>query len=228
MDKDKVLDKIKKCLALGQSANEHEAAQAIKQAQALMRQYGISDDDVALSVVTEAGVGCALGLPTWHQLLIGQCAKAFGVECYQQQFGGLAEVRFFGVGIKPELAAYAYEVLLRQLKKARREYLKNELKLVRLAKNKTYRADQFCTGWVYAVSQKVVEFAIPAGEKVVIEKYRTRMGEMRQAKKRDARGGYSSRGAAAQDLVAGIRLGREAQLHHAMDGGEKHKRLEAI
>ena len=43
MDKNKAIEKIKKCLALGKSANEHEAAQALKQAQALMREYGISD-----------------------------------------------------------------------------------------------------------------------------------------------------------------------------------------
>lgn len=49
MDKNKAIEKIKKCLALGKSANEHEAAQALKQAQALMREYGISDADVALS-----------------------------------------------------------------------------------------------------------------------------------------------------------------------------------
>ncbi|MFC0020178.1 DUF2786 domain-containing protein [Neisseria gonorrhoeae] len=41
MDKEKVLDKIKKCLALGRSANEHEAAQALRQAQALMEKYKV-------------------------------------------------------------------------------------------------------------------------------------------------------------------------------------------
>ena len=35
MDKQKVLEKIKKCLALGESANEHEAAQAIRQTNAV-------------------------------------------------------------------------------------------------------------------------------------------------------------------------------------------------
>lgn len=67
MDKEKVLDKIKKCLALGESANEHEAAQAIRQAQILMKKYGISEIDVELSAVTEKGVACASSLPTWHQ-----------------------------------------------------------------------------------------------------------------------------------------------------------------
>lgn len=57
MDKEKVLDKIKKCLALGKSANEHEAAQALKQAQALMPKYEISDADVALSDIGEQSGG---------------------------------------------------------------------------------------------------------------------------------------------------------------------------
>ena len=52
MDKEKVLDKIKKCLALGQSANEHEAAQALKQAQALMEKYEVNAVDIALSRVS--------------------------------------------------------------------------------------------------------------------------------------------------------------------------------
>ena len=53
MDKKKVLDKIKKCLALGQSANEHEAAQALKQAQALMEKYEVNAADIDLSQVSE-------------------------------------------------------------------------------------------------------------------------------------------------------------------------------
>ena len=53
MDKEKILDKIKKCLALGQSENEHEAAQALKQAQALMEKYEVNAVDIALSEVSE-------------------------------------------------------------------------------------------------------------------------------------------------------------------------------
>ena len=191
MDKQKVLEKIKKCLALGESANEHEAAQAIRQAQILMKKYGISEMEVELSAVTEKGVPVAATL--------------------------------FGIGIKPELAAYAYEVLLRQLKKERREYIKNELKAVRLSRNKTARADQFCTGWVYAIAQKVKEFATEPEEKEVLNHYHKQLGEMGQAKKRDVHGG--SKASREQDLAAGVRKGREAQLYHAMDGGEERKQL---
>ena len=223
MDKQKVLEKIKKCLALGESANEHEAAQAIRQAQILMKKYGISEMEVELSAVTEKGVACASPRPTGHQVLISQCAKAFGGECYLNREFGLGDARFFGIGIKPELAAYAYEVLLRQLKKERREYIKNELKAVRLSRNKTARADQFCTGWVYAVAQKVKEFAPEPEEKDMLERYQKQLGEMGQAKKRDVHGG--SKASREQDLAAGVRKGREAQLYHAMDGGEERKQL---
>lgn len=223
MDKQKVLEKIKKCLALGESANEHEAAQAIRQAQILMKKYGISEMDVELSAVTEKGVPVAATLPTWHQVLISQCAKAFGVKSYQYTQWGLAEARFFGIGIKPELAAYAYEVLLRQLKKERREYIKTELKAVRLPRNKTARADQFCTGWVYAISRKVQEFAAEPAEEEVLARYKQQLGEMGKAPKRDVRGG--SKATREQDLAAGVRKGREAQLYHAMDGGEERKQL---
>lgn len=225
MDKAKVLEKIKKCLALSQSANENEAAQALKQAQALMRQYSITDIEVELSAVTETGVGSAASLPSWHQLLISRCAKAFGVECYLERCCGTAEVRFFGLGVKPELAAYAYEVLLRQLKKSRREYIKTELVRVRSASNKTARADQFCMGWVYAVAQKVEEFAMPPEEKGVLERYRQQFGEMGKAKTRDVKG-KTSRMQQQQNLQAGHRQGRDAQLHQAM-GADKYKQIGA-
>ena len=42
MADDKILDKIKKCLVLASSANEHEAAAALRQAQKLMEAHGIS------------------------------------------------------------------------------------------------------------------------------------------------------------------------------------------
>lgn len=47
MTREKVLDRIRKCLALSKSANEHEAAAALRQAQKMMDQHGVSEDDVA-------------------------------------------------------------------------------------------------------------------------------------------------------------------------------------
>ena len=43
---ERVIRKIKHCLALAQSANENEAATALRQAQALMREHRLTDMDV--------------------------------------------------------------------------------------------------------------------------------------------------------------------------------------
>lgn len=49
MDKKAAIEKIRKCLALAKSANEHEAAAALRQAQALMRKYGVEDGDILMA-----------------------------------------------------------------------------------------------------------------------------------------------------------------------------------
>ena len=48
MDK-RILDKIKKLMALAGSNNPHEAANALRKAQLLMQQYQLSEADVELS-----------------------------------------------------------------------------------------------------------------------------------------------------------------------------------
>ena len=50
---ERVIRKIKRCLALSKSSNENEAATAMRQAQALMREYRLTELDVRLSDVDE-------------------------------------------------------------------------------------------------------------------------------------------------------------------------------
>ena len=47
MNKEDVIKKIKKCLRLSASSNEHEAETALRQARALMEKYGIDDAEMA-------------------------------------------------------------------------------------------------------------------------------------------------------------------------------------
>lgn len=80
MNKEKILDKIKKCLALSKSANEHEAAQALKQAQALMEKYEVNVVDIALSEVSEQGADrrMAFKLADWQWSVANMIADIFG------------------------------------------------------------------------------------------------------------------------------------------------------
>ncbi|MBH5329139.1 DUF2786 domain-containing protein [Eikenella sp. S3360] len=188
MDKATALEKIKKCLALSKSANEHEAAQALKHAQKLMAQFGLEDADIALADVGEQRVKSAQTLPSWHWDLIHLCGNAFGCDRWvHHDFSG-GQVVFCGTHGRPELAAYAYEVLLRQLKAARREYMKTTLSRVRIAKNKTARANEFCRGWVSEVRSAVRAFAMSGEEKGLIQQYKaTKYGKFSTAKLRDVK-----------------------------------------
>lgn len=53
-DKEKVLEKLKKLLALSKSDNPHEASLALQRVQKLMQAYGITRDDIALSDIDES------------------------------------------------------------------------------------------------------------------------------------------------------------------------------
>src|SRR5690348_8415840 len=45
-DKTRAMEKIRKCLALSKSANEHEAAAALRQAQKLMQMHDLDENDL--------------------------------------------------------------------------------------------------------------------------------------------------------------------------------------
>lgn len=226
MDKEKALDKIKKCLALSKSANKHEAAQALKQAQALMKQYGIDEIDVELSAIQETdGLKCAQTLPQWQAYLAGVVCSCFGVRSYTdyklntRNLNTDAYLKFYGVSPRNELAAYAYEVLLRQIKAARAEYIKTQLSRVRLAKNKTFRANEFCIGWVVAVKRKVDVFANSERETQLLEQWGEKNG-LTAGKTR------ASKGKSYADRERGWVKGQDAALNHAVSGTEQINRLE--
>ncbi len=76
MEKSRIIDKIKKCLALSRSANEHEAAAALRQAQKLMQQYRIEMSDVDMSDIAESGIAATVARKParWENNLMGACS----------------------------------------------------------------------------------------------------------------------------------------------------------
>ena len=80
MDRQTALAKIKKCLELSKSANEHEAAQALKHAQHLMSKFGLTELDVSLAEVSEQYGKAPKSAPSWHWRLVHLCGSAFGCD----------------------------------------------------------------------------------------------------------------------------------------------------
>ena len=223
MNKEKILDKIKKCLALSKSANEHEAAQALKQAQALMEKYEVNAVDIALSEVSEQGADrrMAVKLAEWQWAVANMISEVFGCKCYQQ---GDAMV-FYGLGNRAEIASYAFDVVYRQISAARREFLKTCR--ARKSSNRTYLADQFCNGWMMGAWGAVKEFEMSDDEKAVMADYkRKKHPYIAKAVVRDAKSSKLDGSAAMiKAIVKGHAAGKKVQLHHAMNGAEGVKQI---
>ena len=162
MDKSSALEKIKKCLALSRSASEHEAAQALKHAQALMDKYGLTSWDVELAEVSEQYGKAPKSAPSWHWRLVHLCGSAFGCDRWHAADHSGGRFVFCGINGRPELAAYAYEVLLRQLKTARREYIKTGISNKFTAENLFFRKrilnKLYFVGFTHAVMTRQMPF----------------------------------------------------------------------
>ena len=82
MNKKTVIEKIKKCLALSKSANQHEAAAALRQAMAFMDKYKIDADDPELLGIAEASIlGSGSQKPTvFEAVLANAIAQMMGCK----------------------------------------------------------------------------------------------------------------------------------------------------
>lgn len=223
---DDILRKIKACLAMAQSDNPNEAATALQRARDLMEKYDVSIDDVAISDVTSCYSSAKGGrVPPAHiGMLAGMVARVFGVEfVYRVGFDGsrwCGGFDFFGIGAGPEMAAYAYEVLERQLIKGRTAYIRTLNKRLK-RQTKVRRGDMYAQGWVSAVADKITPHKRTDKETRVIAEYQEKRwpGQLAQCTPRNTAGKarVHDYGAVAQ----GLRDGREVQFHQGVSGSEQ-------
>lgn len=154
----KILEKIQKCLNLSKSSNPGEAANALRMAKAMMKKYGVSVAQVGLSEVKESRrkyhknhVNRA-----WESAVIDLIEKVFAVRIiinwYKKYYP--AELVFYGINSQAEVAAYIYEIVMRQLMRDRREFVKT-LPRRMTRTHKIEQADIYCEAWVSAVAGKV-------------------------------------------------------------------------
>lgn len=173
-DRDDLVEKIRKCLALAASGNEHEAASALRQAQKLMEMHQVSDTEILAASVRESNAksGATSRPSSWENYLALRVADAFGCKLiFQRSFYDLAHWIFIGLPPSSECASYAFEVLLRQALKARRDFISDALKRTKKKTNKTRRADLFSDGWVVTACAQVGALTPPDGAVEAIRAY---------------------------------------------------------
>lgn len=208
-----LLAKIRKCLALAKSANEHEAAAALAKARELMDAYGVDQADVDQSAVGEdISPGSLSQKPTmWETALVFAVVRAIPVKAFLDGAGW----RFVGITPAPEIAAYAFTALFRQLRAARRVYIATNLKRCG-PKAKTRRADHFCEGWVTAVYNQIARLYPERELDALVTAYLARrFPGLAKFEPREAKAGGRQ---AENDYWNGRDRGREARLHHGVAG----------
>lgn len=230
MNRETAIEKVKKLLRLSKSSNEHEAAAAMRQAQALMRQHQIEEAEAAGAaaemdpieeVASDARRGKAVPVDLAH--LASLVADTFGTYTfvYVTRHSGCwrTEARFVGPAPRGELSAYAFDALRRQLEAAKRQHLRR----VRNPKNRAARGDQFGLGFVHGVRALLAAWDLPVEERARISSHMLAKHGPGESVRTEARKGARSNLPTEADRHAGRNAGRSAQLHRGVAGARQRQ-----
>lgn len=234
MNRDQAIRKILACLRMAASSNPNEAATALRQAQALMDKYGLTEADAATAEIgeREAPTGFRGGeLPQslialaqvvaegYRCRVIGNRSSKTVIKDFCLHRQGKTTVQFLGAGADPEIAAYAFTVLRRQLQRDKAAHVAR----VRVRANRERRAEEFAIGWVSAICRLFPRAELPEGRKAAIDAaVDHRYGELESTAGKKIKGGR----AAPSDHASGYAAGRNAQLNQGLAEGQK--KLEAM
>lgn len=211
---------VRKLLELARSnSNAHEAGLALARAQKLMQKYGISEREASLSSIQTAPSRGAPSeakqkLPEWMSGLAWAIARAFGCRLYfswrDTASGPRRNVTFYGFSERPAVAAYAFDVLSRQLKDATAGYLKTQNKRLKMSTRRA-RADQFRAGWVAGVRRVITTFTVTEQECDLMGTWleNQKMGELKTRAPKACRGDDIAR-------LRGYEAGQNVRLHQSV------------
>lgn len=223
------LEKVRKLLRLGKSSNEHEAAAAMRQAQALMRLHQIEEADAGgaeIDPIEDCPSEQRRGkkIPVDVSALSTLIADTFGCSVIMRVYWGVngwrLEQRFVGPAPRGELSAYAFNVLFRQLSAAKRAHLRR----VRNPRNRAARGDHFGLGFVDAVRALLSAWGVSQEERARIDAHLQREYPVVTEVRSQPRSGARSNLPTGNDQSAGRSAGRNAKLHRGV-AGERQQQI---
>lgn len=238
IDKQKVLRRLKKILALTESSEPGEAAAALHQARAIMDKYGLEMADAKESAVEQLYVDLSgTEVADWEGHLGEAVAAALGISVlvsrYQRARGfktPKASIIFVAESHKVQIAKYAFETLRRKLSKdvgiAFKKMLTDAGVAADALKITARQRKAYAYSWCVAIREKVSALAssVPPEIHSYAEKLKT---EPRKPKARST----PTKDEAPDVLAAYLRLrgqedGRKVELHGAVGAREnKHAQI---
>ncbi|MFS8367851.1 DUF2786 domain-containing protein [Acetobacter oryzifermentans] len=221
--RNKLIERIKRLLALSKSPNEHEAAAAMSKAQELMRELSITEEDLELTDFATVRTDTLLvksghKLPVYVSDLACLMETAFGVECIFSDGQRNKDVIFVGTKSKTEICVYTWTVLARILKTKMAEYKFSITHLKCSPGKKAALAEEYCEGWVSGVRQNIVPDTVSQRESELTKKLINMKFKIKPA---DLRGSGASGDEANDAYFQGIQARENTRLHQGMQADKR-------
>lgn len=213
MTRDQAIRKVRACLRLAASSNPNEAAAAMRQAQALMHKYGLTPDDADAAEVLEADATTRSRGGDLSRSVLGLAsivASWFRSRCLVVKGLKATTVRFMGLGSDPEIAAYAFAVLRRQMERDTRKHTAR----IRKRANKIARGEAFAIGWQAALFERMQSKESPHSARIEAAMRSRYTGFGNAAAKPVPGNGKMTE----NDLHKGYEAGKRAQLNPGVGG----------
>lgn len=221
-NRDNILEKIRKCMAMASSATGNEAETALRQARKLMEMHQVSQAEMLAIDIKESAVKAGvLSRPSaWENLLASRIAQVFGCRLLFREEWDRGLWVFVGMPPANDVAAYSFEVLFRQAKKARQAFMGETLKRFKKKANKVRRADLFSEGWVRTACRTVMPLTPIDGVEEAIQAYmNTKFETLGTLDAVDRNKGRSLSHKDEMAHAAGLSAGRNAQLNKGIGAG---------
>ncbi len=155
--KRKALQKIAKCLELGNSANVNEAAQAIRMAHRLMLKYGLEKDDIEFIKMGKTKSATLLPTDISQSILkiIRGINRRLGVECVLTNYKGLKQAEFIGMAERAIFAAFAFDVVYREMNQQTGQFRNSFQGTGTSSSEVNRRVGSFLAGWIEGALEKL-------------------------------------------------------------------------
>ena len=227
MNRDAALRKVRACLRLSGSANANEAAAALRQARALMAQYGLTEDDAAEITCAESptrsrGAMAPASIVGLAQLIAAGYRCRILVSFLRGPGGrGSTRIEFYGHRSDAQISAYAFTVLRRQLEADKSAYLTKKARRsrrYRIGSQRSRLGEMFALSWVHAVRELFPSDPVSPEHSQALENALVRQGAI--VKEIAPKGGGKSNKELdehdLQALLAGRMAGSEVRLHRGV------------
>lgn len=229
MDNSPVIEKIKKLLALANSANEHEAALAAGHAQRLLSEHNLAMADIEAAhkpdKADKVETSVSKTLPKWLRHLSASVSAAFDCQAIHHPATGI--MTFIGVGADVQIAAYTFTYLDRTVRKLCSGYMKQHISSITANRKRELMRQSYYLGAVSTIGfslreQKiktpVTTFALVPVKEGLIRQAMSEIGNLRTMHSRKS---YINKDA----YDRGQTDGRQVGVHHGISGASSQQRI---